>query len=196
MSLELLRVAIVASTLVSLAPVAHAQQEPSTVHLVTSNPRAQLQTLYEGRWRPVCDAPCDLQLDPALDYRIGGRGLRPTPRFRLEPGPLTLDARLASTTGLIVGASLTGVGGLLALTGGIDLLVGAYVSPNNCRFGPCSQADRDSWVTLWNTLGGVLVGVGVAMLIPGVIFVAGSSSTVDMHPGNTALRWTANGLSF
>ena len=175
--------------------LAHAQ-DASTVHFVASSPRAQIQVLAAGRWRPVCDAPCDMPLDPTLDYRVGGHGLRPTPRFRLEPGPLTLDAHMASTAALITGLALTALGGPLALSGGVDLLVGNYVVPNNCHGGPCSQADRDGWRATWNTLGGVMIGVGVALLIPGVILLSGPRSMVDMHVGNTALRWSPSGLSF
>ena len=174
-----------------------ADDEGPTVHLVTSDPRARLQVRRDERWTSVCEAPCDMPLDAALEYRVGGHALRSTAPFRLPgQGPLTLDAHVTTLARMIVGASITGVGALGVLVGGTYLLVGNLVAPTTSNGGPCNQADRDTWKVVWSTLGGVFLGVGVALVIPGIILLAGAHSSVDVRGSTSAVRWTPAGLTF
>jgi|GEM_PF-1452112 len=49
---------------------------------------------YAVAYERVCDSPCDTRVPTRPDYFVGGRGVTPSPRFRVRDGDdVTLDVR-------------------------------------------------------------------------------------------------------
>ena len=49
---------------------------------------------YAVSYERVCDSPCDTRVPTRPDYFVGGRGVTPSPRFRVRDGEdVTLDVR-------------------------------------------------------------------------------------------------------
>jgi uncharacterized membrane protein len=174
------------------------------VHIEASDPRAHVQALNDFKeWTTVCEVPCDRPLDARFDYRLAGEGLRPTGKFQVPPqGQLFLHADMKPTRNVVLGATLTGAGGLLLLTGGLELLLGALDRSiaSTEQDANRAQAAQDR-ASLYTALGAVFSIVGVVVLIPGIVFLAkGTKSTLTMDDA-TALhppkfRIVAGGFAF
>jgi hypothetical protein len=200
--------------------LAHAQQEPpkpaavdhapalatqgAVVHVEASDQRARVQELNESNeWITVCEVPCDQPLNPSFDYRVGGRGLRPTGRFRVPPqGQLLLRADMKPTRNIVLGATFAGVGGLLLVSGLLEGVVAIFerTDASSEQDATVAQHERDA-SSLLNVVGAVSAIVGVAMLIPGFIFLeSGTKSTLETGAGSALrrsdLRIIPGGLAF
>jgi len=188
--------------------LARAQQEPQSalgvvdhasvqdaqgavVHVEASDQGARVQALDPlDQWITVCQVPCDQPLDPRPEYRVSGRGLRPTNRFRVPPqGHLLLRADMKPTRNIVFGATFASVGALFLLTGGVTFALGTAERTNasNDPAPDIAQRERDA-ASLLSDLGVVFALAGVVMLIPGFIFLeSGTKSTLHTE-AYTALR--------
>jgi hypothetical protein len=176
----------------------------AVVHIEASDPRAHVQVLNQFReWNTVCEVPCDRPLDARFEYRIAGQGLRSTEKFRVPPqGQLSLSADMKPVRNLVLGATLTGVGGLLLLTGGLELILGALErSIASTEPDPSvAQAERDK-ASVYTVVGAVFAIVGGLVLVPGVVFLASGTKSTRKTDGDTALhtpkiRIIAGGFAF
>jgi hypothetical protein len=199
---------------------ARAQQEPTklaiidprsvravqgaVVHVEASDPRAHVQELTRySEWINVCDVPCDQPLDPTFDYRVAGRGLRATAKFRVPPqGQLLLRADMKPVRNIVLGATFASVGGLFLVSGLIEVTVGMLERANaSTEQDPdLAQRDRDAGYVL-NLVGVVSAIAGAVMLVPGFIFLeSGTKSTLGtvVHSAlrRSNLRIIPGGLAF
>ena len=87
----------------------------------SDNPQARLQTQGGLKWRDVCVAPCNVPVNPAGLYRIGGGTIRPSDAFNMPrpAGKVVVQAQAGSNVkhwvgvGLIIGGVIDGaLGGL------------------------------------------------------------------------------------
>src|SRR6188768_1851538 len=53
------------------------------VLLRADTPKARLQAQGPGQWRDVCVAPCNVSVNPAAVYRIGGNTIVPSDSFSM-----------------------------------------------------------------------------------------------------------------
>jgi hypothetical protein len=172
----------------------HASSETAqgaVVHIEASDPRARVQAHDQfNEWITACDVPCDRPLDARLEYRVAGQGLRSTDKFHVPAqGRFVLRANMKPARNLVLGATLTGVGGALLLAGGLELLLGA-LERSNASTEPnpsTAQNDRDL-ASVYTIVGAVAAIAGVGVLIPGIVFLAkGTKSTLETS-GDTALE--------
>ena len=91
------------------------------VTLRANNPRARLQVQTALKWQDVCLAPCNVPVNPAGAYRVGGGTIRPSEIFNMPrpSGPVVIDVEAGSNVkrwvgfGLILGGIGFAVGGTL-----------------------------------------------------------------------------------
>ena len=152
------------------------------VHL-DGAPDATLEqdTRGDGTWTAICAAPCDTRLPTDPSYRINGDGLR-------SSSPLHLSARSGDRVTLAVHPAWTGlfvVGIALIPTGVAASIGGAFVIALGNAF-PDRGSDPSAPPPP-NTAAGtgwLLVGVGAAATVGGILLVAFNSSTsVQQAPG-------------
>jgi hypothetical protein len=128
----------------------------------------------------VCRAPCDLLIDAqsGQDFFFSGKGIPPSSHFSLSnmSGDITVKVSAGSTSQYTAGIALT-------VAGGAGALLGALLLPTS--FG------EDSGSTL-TTASGVMIGIGAAMLIPGIILWSTSGTSYAIKPS----RRVAGGLRF
>jgi hypothetical protein len=177
--------------LANIGPESVRAPQGAVVHVEASDPRAHVQALNESNeWITVCDVPCDRPLDPSFDYRVAGRGLRATAKFRVPPqGQLLLRADMKPIRNIVLGATFASVGGVLLVSGLIEAAVGIFERANaSAEQDPSiAQRDRDA-ASVLSVVGVVSAIAGVAMLIPGFIFLeSGTKSTLEMG-ARSALR--------
>jgi hypothetical protein len=128
-----------------------------------------------GRYTPVCASPCDRDLPANDTYRIGGDGIRSSAAFTLRDtrgAPVELAVDEGSTGGFVGGIILTSLGGMSALVGSVLYLVGAGAHD----LGHATTETRGL-----ETGGAITAIAGLAMLVPGIILLANSSTTVKQH---------------
>lgn len=189
---ELARAQQVAPNFAVVDPASVQAGPGAVVHVEASDQHASVQWLNQDReWIAVCAVPCDKVLDPRFDYRIGGRGLRATARFRVPPqGQLLLRADMKPVRNIVFGATFAGVGGLLLVSGFIEVTVGMFVraSASTEQDATIAQNDRDAG-SLLGVVGAVSAITGAAMLIPGFIFLeSGTKSTLQTGAGSAPRR--------
>ncbi|AKT44065.1 hypothetical protein [Chondromyces crocatus] len=133
--------------------------------------------------RKVCAAPCDRVIDgrAGQDFFFSGDGITGSETFRLndQTGRMLARVDAGSLAARSAGAVLTYTGGGAVLAGGVVLGVGAAAM---------AQSSDDVAPTL-SIMGGATLGVGVALLIPGILLIAtsGTEFTLGRSLGDTAL---------
>jgi hypothetical protein len=127
-------------------------------------------------WKTVCNLPCDKQLPTGTHYRIAGEGLRTSADFTLEADAgqrETMSVNGGSKglhtlgiVGIIVGATATPIGLLVALVG--------YAIRGGCdlTLGGCSNDGSGTIAAGWT-----LTAIGVGSLIGGIILTVNNSKT-------------------
>lgn len=141
------------------------------VTLRADNPRARLQVQGPLKWQDVCIAPCNVPVNPAGLYRVGGGTIRPSSEFNLPRSQrVMIDAQVGSTVKHWVGLGLMlgGVGS--ALLGGIYYADASSIAANN------STTTEDAA----KAVGIVYLVVGVVLLAVGIPLFA-SSTSVEVH---------------
>jgi hypothetical protein len=153
------------------------KNEQVMVHVVSNDDDAEIERRSihdEDDWRTVCKAPCDLHLFVDDEYRIGGRGIRPSPPFRLDgdayaAADLEVSAARASTR--TTGTILLGIG---AGSAAMSTFVWAIYRSTN----PADpHADRATRALL------VSFAVDFLLLVPGIALSAASTDVEVMPSG-------------
>ena len=135
------------------------------------------------RWEPVCAAPCDRPMAPGT-YRVNGKGMRSSPEFAVGTQPVHVRAQLGSLAGMITGISLTGLGGLCLLTGGLA----ALTFDDEPRYpGDSGSSAGKTAFTTFAVIGGIMLAVGLPLWL-----LNGRSVEVDGR--EVALRLDDKGL--
>jgi hypothetical protein len=140
------------------------------VRLQADNPNARLQQFTPLRWRDVCLAPCDVTVDPAATYRIGGGTSIPSETFTLPraAGDVYIDAQVGSKVKHWVGLGLM-IGGVVAAGYGL-LWWQLFSGVDDTSSG--AQNFRDTG----RNIGLFMIGVGAVLEIVGVVMFAGGTS--------------------
>ena len=211
---------------------AHAQQAlppaPARVVIETDNPTVTLyridgvKAIPSGRHLSmiatedlghVCRAPCGALVDPNFNYRIAGPGITPSePVYFAEGSSVRLHVKAGSTSRRVNGVVLTTLGFGVSAAGGTLLGMGALVgSPQQQPVGEISPWQKtqmppampnDSSAGIMKA-GGIVLGVGVAMLATGIALWATSGTHVDSSidqaaavPLGGSARLTSSGIVF
>ena len=137
------------------------------------HPRARLQVQGPLKWQDVCIAPCNVPVNPAGMYRIGGGTIRPSAPFNMPrpSGQVVVDAQTGSTVKHWVGFGLV-LGGIGAALGGTLIYAGA---PGDDPY-TGSSTERDSA----HAVGIVYIVTGLILLAVGIPLAA-SSTSVEVH---------------
>jgi hypothetical protein len=142
------------------------------VTLRADNPRARLQVMGPLKWQDVCIAPCNVPVNPAGLYRVGGGSIRPSSEFNMpRSAHVTIDTQVGSTVKHWVGLGLMLGGAGLGLAGGLY-----YASASDVSNSYGSTTNEDA-----------VKAVGIVYLIAGVILLAvgiplfASSTSVDVQ---------------
>lgn len=137
-----------------------------------------------AKWEPVCIAPCDLEVDPNVPYRMAGAGITPSSSFLLGPGPERLRVSAGSRSGRMAGIVFTGVG-VLTLTSGALFLALSTVFDSSAY--PGTSQERSDLKSVYRAVGFVEIGIGVVTLAIGIPLWLSNRTTVENESG-AALR--------
>jgi len=144
-------------------------------------------------FEPVCQAPCEADVDAWGAYRIGGPGIRRSSAFTLprgEGGRVGLDVTAGSSSATAWGAAGIGLGLTAVIACGIIALVGGTERPS------------DGGV---ETAGLITMGVGAGLFGLGLAVVIGNETDVKTDRGlvlakeprsKPAVQWIGNGVAF
>src|SRR3982751_4929720 len=90
------------------------------VTLRADSRKARLQVQGPLNWQDVCVTPCNVAVNPAAIYRVGGGTIRGSDSFSMPrpSGQVVVDAQVGSTIKHWVGIGLL-IGGALSAGGGI-----------------------------------------------------------------------------
>src|SRR5262249_26083059 len=120
---------------------------------------------------PVCESPCDRIIDGRGGQRFffGGKGVPPSPRFRLaeESGELTARVHAGSSWLRGGGIALTTLGGAAVLTGSALLLATAVLTDSHS-----GTLAKDIEVS-----GVITLASGLAVLAGGIVMVVMSGTS-------------------
>jgi hypothetical protein len=143
-----------------------------TVHIDTTRTEIGLQGRPDDdfEWTRMCEAPCDVRVPLAWEYRIVGDGLRASRGFALEGRAgdrivLTIDP--ATHAGYVGGILVTVAGGAVIFVGAIVFVIGLLAALFNL--------DNAGEVVAGGT---VVVGVGIA-----VVYLGAKMATSNGHTG-------------
>jgi len=139
------------------------------VTLRANSPRARLQVQTDLRWQDVCLTPCNVPVNPAGVYRVGGGTIRPSDSFNMPrpSGPVVIDAQVGSNVKRWVGFGLI-LGGIASAVGGTLTYLNA---PEESAF-VSTQTERDAA----HVAGIVYVIIGVVLLAVGIPLSTSSTS--------------------
>jgi hypothetical protein len=134
------------------------------VSLYADTPKARLQTQGPLQWQDVCVTPCNVTVNPAAVYRVGGGTIRPSDSFNLprSSGRVVIQARYGSNIKHWVGIALIGAGVLNALVGAFYINNAEDLNRNdgNDANGP----DFYKGVGIGSIIHGVIVaGIGLSL---------------------------------
>jgi hypothetical protein len=143
------------------------------VHL-TGDPGLDLERKIEGTqlWESICVGTCDMQVPLDGQYRVSGRGVRPSLPIALIPAKnvLRLDTTPAYSAAFAGGITLVIVGSLAIFGGVIAATVGANPQSPPCAFDGSCGAEP---VGHGELIGGVLsVLTGALVVAVGAIVIA------------------------
>jgi hypothetical protein len=132
------------------------------VTLRADSPRARLQMQTALKWQDVCLTPCNVPVNPAGVYRVGGGTIRGSETFAMPrpSGPVLIDAQVGSKVKRGVGIGLTIGGGVAAAAGAIYLAAAAGAS--NDDFTNTKDALTAVGV-VYLVIGAVLLAVGIPL---------------------------------
>jgi hypothetical protein len=143
------------------------------VLLRADTPKARLQAQGPGQWRDVCATPCNVPVNPAAVYRIGGNTIVPSDSFSMPrpSGQVVIEARYGSKVKHWVGIAMIIVGAVNALTGAFY-----YSQANDLASSAGGNGDPD----FYRAAG--VVGIAAGVIVAGIgIPLALSSTSVDVR---------------
>jgi hypothetical protein len=153
-----------------------ASGEPSwslRVHLLTEDDRVELRRLSDNSL--VCRTPCgiDVRFDEADAFALDGKWLMRSKPFQFRPrdGEVKLRVSSGSAVPIIIGGGLLGIGGTIAVVGGLVFL-GANWDNSLCYPSTC-HAENDAKAATAATV--ALIGLGV-VLVGGIVMAFGVAS--------------------
>jgi hypothetical protein len=185
------------------ATIANAQTPPlaatpsaARVHITSPRPVVLFRKPANDSagWTRVCESPCDLDLPIGDTYRIAGPGVSESNEISLAGGSngaateLTVDP--SNKTGIIVGATVGGVGGLSLLAGAFYFAFGTITKTGkDCSEYPerpilfgTSRAEcvkQNETSDTLQTIGLVMMGIGAVVGIAG-LFIFWRSAKTEM----------------
>ncbi|MHB8417162.1 MAG: hypothetical protein ACYDCL_03740 [Myxococcales bacterium] len=129
--------------------------------------------------QPLCQVPCNLEVDVNAQYRIDGDGVNPSGAFWLPKEPsVALNVKAGSKGMRIAGKILTWVGAGFTTAGLVSFGLSALASA------PTAKTTGDP-VDVFLDGGLLLTGVGVPMLVAGTIMWASSGTQITTDTGQT-----------
>jgi hypothetical protein len=137
----------------------------------SDNPQARLQTQGGLKWRDVCVAPCNVAVNPAGLYRIGGGTIRPSDPFNMPrpAGKVVVQAQAGSNVKHWVGVGMI-IGGVVdAAAGGIY-----YASASDLATSTANTTGQSK--EYFQTIGIISMVTGVILLAIGIPLAASSTS--------------------
>jgi hypothetical protein len=164
-----------------------------SVRFQADDERAALQKyLGSGNWARICLTPCSGQVSADATYRVGGEGLISSEPFRLRPPPKAtrVEAEVHTRARRVGGAILGVGGGGLALMGLSFYAVGAAGSYDNNN-GQTQTLTPDEQRG-FKTAGGVMMALGVAAGVAGLVLLLNSSSEAHVSKTRSALKLGKN----
>lgn len=135
------------------------------VRVRSDTAKARLQTQTQLQWRDVCLAPCNVTVDPAALYRIGGGTIRPSDSFNMprSSGQVVIDVRYGSNIKHWVGIALIIGGAVSALFGGYAIGNAEELSRND----PSNRSpDYFTGLGIGSIIHGVIAGgIGISLAL-------------------------------
>jgi hypothetical protein len=151
-------------------PPAYAPPYPPPVYgpivtLRADSPRARLQVMTNLKWQDVCLAPCNVPVNPAGSYRVGGGTIRGSEPFNMPrpSGQVLIDAQVGSKVKRGVGIGLTIGGGVSALVGALYLVAASSATTTSNDFGTTSEEAFQAVGIVYLVVGAVLMAVGIPL---------------------------------
>jgi hypothetical protein len=155
------------------------------VHIEADRDLALEARTPDSGWGVLCNAPCDQEVPLNADFRISGSGTRTSHAFKIiaQPGQhVAISVNPGSSGGFVLGIVMLGVSPAVIFIGFIVWAVGAIESSTTDIV--TGQKGNGSGA---ETVGGVMMLVGLGALIGGIILVVSNSSTKQtqeiMQPG-------------
>ena len=160
-----------------------------------------------GDWVSLCRTPCEGWVTQGQALRVGGPKVQPSDPFQVPLGreQLRVDADAKARSKRIWGVVTAVGGGGLFLVGSSFLTVGAAsnatVQDSNGMTRPLTDSERRNF----RTAGGVMMGLGAAVGITGLVLLLNSQTEVQVAkrsvPGRRRAaaggpRLTLRGLEF
>jgi len=146
------------------------------VTLRADSPRARLQVQTALNWQDVCLAPCNVPVNPAGAYRVGGGTIRASETFTMPraSGPVLIDAQVGSKVKRGVGIGLTIGGGVAAIAGALYLVAASSTTTtSNDEFATDGKEVLQGLGIVYLVVGAVLMAVGIPL--------ASSSTSVQIR---------------
>ncbi len=180
------------------APVTYAGSD--AVHVHVENDNGGSGTLYmesQSGWVPACNMPCTTALDPKVQYKLHGSDPFLFPRT----GNLDLVADYSKRRAFhTAGAWLLTPGVLAMIAGPLTMGIGAGVNAQDAMVSSSKQGTGQTAVDV----GAVVGGVGLAMTVLGIVFLAVHwSPTLATRNGETVvskrqspIKLTPTGFTF
>lgn len=141
------------------------------------------------QWESICWAPCDTVVDPRRPFQVRGRGITRSGEFELpvNSGEVLLRVKTGSSSQRTMGIVLAALGGGLAGLGGLTLL-GTW---------PFASIERTQSAAIGGFVaGGVMIGAGIAMMIPGIWYALKNRTVVWTDVGGWLAARPGNVLRF
>jgi len=181
--------------------VARADDAVDTVRVEMAKPSDTgvtlvLERIIEGTslWESICVGTCDSNVSREGQYRVTGRGVRPSPSLTLVPDntgarsdTVHLSASVAYASGWVGGVLLTILGPVVGISGGLAI---AFDQTNTgitntppCTSNGCATIPPPSNAPIIG--GAITVGLGVAMTVAGIIAIVTTDHT-NVHQRATA----------
>jgi len=141
----------------------------------SDNPQARLQTQGELKWRDVCVAPCNVPVNPAGLYRIGGGTIRPSEPFNMPrpAGQVVVHAQAGSNVKHWVGVGLV-IGGV------VDAALSGIYYASASDLANSSSNTTGQGKEYFQTIGIVTILTGIILLGVGIP-LALTSTTVEVR---------------
>lgn len=140
-------------------------------------------------WRTVCRAPCDTEVSSMGEYRLSGDGHRASGKFSLAGDSTTIDASLGSSGAYVGGIVALGIGGGLALSGLMFVLVSS-ASQSSLSGDPSVDSQFQSTNSDFRSAGYVMLVGGIVVGVIGIAVLASNTNTVKVDGRDVARSGT------